>query len=250
MSINLPDLKKKKIVFRRGDIVRKKAQSFCSKHGLEEAAEVYLCTLLEAKRVESLRELKSPNELISSIAYPNKPGAAKSPSPRSPKKEVLAVSKEIESRADENDDGSLHGNQTQKFNQLLAEKFHGREEKEDNPLEEEAELDIECRINNGHKIHMRGIKKHEKQIKKDIHAKRTEEAKKNDENYSFRPKLNKNSRRIVQEKKNESNLSFKNKDLDLYNQARWLKEKKDQLKVLYESQEMMECTFRPKINQM
>lgn len=247
MKVNIGEGKKIGIKFWRDDDPEEKARGFCLRYNLEETAVGYLTNLLEKRKEESLKSYKAPNRLINSIK-PTKPanddvnytnqnfyknGDYK-------EKENIENFKEIE------EDDDLRGSQEEQFRKIFKEKLRKkRKQTEDDLIDELNEEDL--KINSGLKIHMKGIKYHEKELRKAVKGVKSKEEKEL-ERCTFKPKLNKNSMKIVQ---NKSYLSVDGKrDLDLYSQAAWRQEKKAQLKSIYETEKYADCTFSPRINQM
>jgi hypothetical protein len=195
MKVNIGEGKKKGIKFWRGDDAFEKAKGFCKRFKLEEGAAEFLAQLLEKRKAESLKKLNAPNALVSNIAFPDQPvddvDYARS----------NGISSGVMGDAgtgfgDIEDNDELHGSQTLKFRSLVERKMMEDEEEEEESVLSEID-DKELLINNGLKIHMKGLKLHEKEIKKVVKKKRQAEKEKKVE-YTFKPKLNKNSIKIVQ----------------------------------------------------
>ena len=196
MRVNVGDGKKKAIKFWKDDDPFEKAKGFCTKFKLEEEAVEYLGKMLQKRMQESLKTFNTPNMLVSKIAFPEKPNDIAEYAPR---KKIRNEYKENENTAETydeiEDDAELHGSQTLKFQSMVVEKM---KEKEQTVEEDEiSEIDEkELLINAGHKMHMKGIKRKEREIKR-VHKKRKLEKKDKEKKYTFKPKLNANSRKIV-----------------------------------------------------
>ena len=129
---------------------------------------------------------------------------------------------------------------------MLKKKWEDEEGEEDSEVSVQEINPSDFLINDGYKIHMKGIKVHERELKR-VFKKKKMADKKEEEKYSFKPKLNKKSIQIVQSK---SQLSTTPREVELFNMVQFRKQKKTELKDKWDRKKYQECTFSPRINQI
>lgn len=248
MKVDIGEGKKVGIKFWRSDDPEEKARGFCLRYNLEETAVGYLTNLLKQRKEDSLKTFKAPNALLNSLTPPDKPqnDDVDYTNHQFYKKGDYKENDKIENFGEIEDDDDLRGSQEEQFRKIVKQKLKDVRMKTDEDFINELNED-HLKINPGLKIHMKGIKRHERELKKAMKRAKEKESEEG-ERYTFKPSLNQNSMKIVQ---NKSYLSVDGKrDLDLHSQAAYREEKRAQLKSIYESEKYADCTFSPRINQM
>lgn len=123
-----------------------------------------------------MKNYKAPNALVSKIAFPDDPDGSSGIFSGQKIGHQIYTGESDEEELSEGDD--LRGSQTEKFQDILKKQQEDEEE-----AAEESEATVqpidpdEFLINDGYKIHMKGIKIHEREIKKAVKNRRKVEKK-------------------------------------------------------------------------
>lgn len=158
MNVNIGQGIKKTLKFWVGEESGTVAKNFCKKWNMDGSAIPFLTELLETRKKESLKNYQSPNILVSKIAFPENPVS---------EKDVFSGQNlyTLQNDAEVEDNEDLRGSQEEKFQDILKKKWEHEEAQQTDRTTESIDPN-EYLINDGHKIHMKGIKVHERELKK------------------------------------------------------------------------------------